>query len=227
MSEAETTQREYVVACDGTSIPMCEMPPAGMFSKFLKKSPAPRFAAESRRIIRVESEQVPKRILKHFKELQAEVVPLRYKHNFHATIPVVGPLAISMMSMVTPSGQNSFFAVRAVVRSEGKLEDYGFHGFCSFLEDDDMLVTISSAQLPRARDGIDRQIMNEQKPELIAREHRRRMREYNIVPTDPADVVEKIRRQNSLDLDEYIQRDLLRTATSGEITRIRQKSKSR
>ena len=227
MSEAEATEREYVVACDGVSIPMCDMRTPGFLAKFFSKNPAPKFAAESRRIIRVESEQVPRRILKHFKELQGKVAPLSYKHNFHATIPVVGPLAISMMSMVTASGQNSFFAVRSVIRSEGKLIDKGFHGFCSFLEDEDLLITMSNAQLPRAREGVDRLIISNDNPEAIVREHRIRMREYKIVPTEPADVVERIRLQNSLDLDDYLERGLLRYASVGELARIRQKSKDR
>ena len=204
---------------------MCHMPTAGLFSKLLRKPAAPTFAVESRRIIRVESEQIPRRIMKRFREFQNIVAPLGYKNNFYATVPVIGPLAISMMSMVTSSGQNSFIVVRTVERRDGELIDGGYHGFCSFLAEDDLLMTVSPAQLPKPRDGVDRLVMNDENPETIVREHRIRMRDYDIVATDPAEVVEHIRRQNELDLRDYMERDLLRVATTGEVARIREKAK--
>lgn len=218
-------EREFIVASNGVGIPMCDMPSAGLMSKWFSKPEPPKFAVESRRIIRVESEQIPKRILKHFRAQQEKVAPLRYKTNFYATVPTIGPLAISVMSMVTPSGQNAFFSVRTVVRDDGKLIDGGFHGFCSYLSDDDALVTMSNARLPKPREGVDRVIMNTDDPEAIVREHRLRMREYDIVPLEAAQVVDHVRRQNELDLAEYLERELLRPASTGEIARVRDRSR--
>ena len=101
--------RELLVACDGVSIPVFGMAPVGLFSKLLRKSVAPTFAVESRRIIRVQSEQVPKRLLKNFKTLQGTMKRLSFHHNFFGTIPAIGPIAVGMMSMITRSGQKLLF----------------------------------------------------------------------------------------------------------------------
>ncbi|NND98699.1 MAG: hypothetical protein HKN47_15370 [Pirellulaceae bacterium] len=227
MSEAheEYTEREFIVATDGKSIPMCDMAPPGLLARLLGKSPPSPFAVEAARIIRVESEQVPKRILNHFREVKTKVGSLRYKRNYYATVPTIGPLAMATMSMTTSSGLSSFFAVRTVLRRDGKLIDSGFHGFCSFLAGDDILITMTQARLPRPREGVDRVMLKTEDPEVIVREHRKRMREYEIVPTEAADVVDLTRRQNELDLEEYFEQGLLRLASTGEVSRIRDQAK--
>ncbi|MGB7348017.1 MAG: hypothetical protein WBD20_27580 [Pirellulaceae bacterium] len=226
MSETDNDdERELMLCDDGVSIPMHDMVPVGLLGKFLRKTAPSPIAIESRRIIRVESEQVPKRILKHFRDLQKDVGYLKYQSGFLATTPAIGPIAVAMMSMTTPSGQNSFFAVRAVVRKDGELIDTGYHGFCSFLAGDDFLVTMSTARLPKAREGVDRVMMPNDDPESLVREHRKRMRQYTIVPTEADDVVEQFRRQNLLDVSEYLERGLIRPATTGEISRIRASTK--
>jgi hypothetical protein len=216
-------ERELMVCDDGVSIPMHDMAPVGLMGKFLRKpkSVPSAFAIESRRIVRVEAEQVPKRIAKHFKKLQKEVAHLSYEPNFFAATPAVGPVAVSLMSMTSPSGQNSFFAVQSVVRSEGELIDAGYHGFCSFLAKERFLVTMTNAKLPKARDGVDRLMMDVDKPETLVREHRKRMRDHIIDPVEPEQIVDLLREQNRRDVTDYLGRGLIRPATTGEISRIR------
>ena len=221
----EELLRELIVATDGVSIPVFGMAPTGLLSKFLRKPVAPTFAVESRRIIRVESEQMPKRILKHFKTLQNPISKLSFKHNFFATIPVIGPLGIGMMSMVTPSGLSCFLAVRTVVRKDGELVDAGHYGFYSYLDAGQALVTLTPNQLSKPRPGIHLQIAKNTDPEAMLREHRKRMREYKVDPVDASDVVEFVRHHNWLDVNDGIERDVLRGATNGQISRIRGKSK--
>ncbi|QDT13541.1 hypothetical protein [Planctomycetes bacterium K23_9] len=220
-------ERELMLCDDGVSIPMHDMAPTGLLGKFLRKPktiPSP-FALESRRIVRVEAEQVPKRIAKHFKGLQKEVGRLTYEPNFYAMTPAIGPIAASMMSMSTPSGQNSFFAVQTIVRTDGKLVDTGYHGFCSFLADHKLLITMTNASLPKARDGVDRLMLDSEDPEAMIREHRKRMRDHIIDPVEPEKLVDLIRDQNCRDVAEYLNRGLIRPATTGEISRIRAKAK--
>jgi len=218
-------ERELMVCDDGVSVPMHDMAPVGLLGKFLRKSAPSPFAVESRRIIRVESEQVPKRILKHFKELQKDVSQLKFQPNFLASTPAIGPMAIGMMSMTTPTGKSSFFAVRCVIRSDGDLIDTGYHGFCSFLADDNALITMSTARLPKPREGVHRVMMDSDDPEQLIREHRKRMREYRVVPTEAEGLVDQIRRQTQLDVRDSLNRGLIRSATTGEISRIRASSK--
>lgn len=221
----EKLLRELIVASDGSSIPIFGMAPTGLLSKFLRKPTTPTFAVESRRIIRVESEQMPKRILKHFKKLQNPLTQLSFTHNFFATIPVIGPLGIGMMSMVTPSGLSCFLAVQTVIRKEGKLIDSGHYGFYSYMNADEALVTASPNQLPKPRPGIHQQILKDADPEQMLREHRKRMRDFKVKTVEASDVVELVRHHNKLDVNDCIERDLLRAATNGEISRIRGKSK--
>ena len=220
-------ERELMVCDDGVSIPMHDMAPAGLLGKLLRKPkgvPSP-FALESRRIMRVDAEQVPKRIAKNFKALQKEVGHLSYEPNFFAMTPAIGPIAVSMMSMATPSGQNSFFAVQTVVRSDGELIDSGYHGFCSFLPKEGLLVTMTTARLPKARAEVDRLMMDVEKPELLVREHRKRMRDHIIDPVEPEQIVDLLREHNRRDVTEYLSRGLIRPATTGEISRIRATAK--
>ena len=217
--------RELLVPCDGVSIPVFGMAPVGLFSKLMRKSVSPTFAVESRRIIRVESEQVPKRIFKHFKVLQKSMTRLSFHPNFFATIPAIGPLAIAMMSMITPSGKSCFLAVRTVIRKEGELVDSGHHGYYSYLDSGEAMVTLSPCQLPKPRAGIHQVILKEEDPEAMLREHRKRMREFKVEPVDAADVVEFVRHHNWLDVNDCVERELIRAANTGEISRIRGKSK--
>ncbi len=214
-------ERELMLCDDGVSIPMHDIAPKGLLGKFRRKAAPSPFAIESRRIIRVETEQVPKRILKDFKSLQKSLAELKFQPGFLATTPAIGPIAVALLSMSSPSGQNSFFAVRTVVRSDGELIDRGYHGFCSFLTNDELLVTMSKAQLPKPREAVDRLMMDTDNPETLIREHRKRMRDHTIEPTEVDDVVEKIRQHNLRDVADLLQRGLIRPATTGEISRIR------
>lgn len=221
----DSDERELMLCDDGVSIPMHDMAPSGLLSKWRRKTAPSPFAIESRRIVRVESEQVPKRIWKHFAGLQKELKHLKYLPNFLATTPAIGPIAIAMMSMSTPSGQNSFFAVRTVLRSDGQLIDGGYHGFVSFLSNDHLLLTMTTARLPKPRQGVDRLMLEDENPEKLIREHRKRMREHVIDPTEPDDVVERTRQHNLLDVREYLDRGLIRPAIPGEVSRIRASTK--
>jgi hypothetical protein len=227
LDDDNNDERQLMLCDDGVSIPMHDMAATGLLGKFLRKPknvPSP-FALESRRIVRVDAEQVPKRVAKHFKELHKEVAQLSYGPNFFAMTPAIGPIAVSMMSMTSPSGQNSFFAVQTVVRCEGELIDAGYHGFCSFLPQDELLVTMTNARLPKARDGVDRLMMDAVKPEALVREHRKRMRDYIIDPVQPEQIIDLLRNQNRKDVTDYLGRGLIRAATTGEISRIRASAK--
>ena len=149
--------------------------------------------------------------------------PLGYQHNFYASVPAVGPIAIGFLALSTSSGQNHFFAVRTATKRGAKIVETGFIGFCSLLGDDDALITQSPARLPKPRVGVDREILKIDDPELILREHRKRMRDYDIKPVEASDLVNRIRRQNELDCDEYLKQGLLRPATQGQISAIRAK----
>ena len=223
MSKKEDrTAREFIVAADGVSIPMFDMAPPGLFGGF-KKSPQPTFAVESKRLMRVESAQLQERILTPLREIRAALKPLGYQHNFYGSLPAVGAVAIGILAMSTKSGQNYFFAVRTATRRDNKVVQTGFIGFGSLLGDDDSLLTLSPVRLPKPREGVDREILRSEDPEHLLREHRKRMREYTIQPLEATELVNRIRRQNELDCNEYLEQGLLRKASPGQIAAIRAK----
>ena len=214
-----------MVCDDGVSIPMHDMAPTGLLGKFIRKTVPSPFAVESSRIDRVELEHIPKRIGKQFGVLKKSVEALGYLPNFFATTPTIGPMAIAIMSMSTSSGQNSFWAVQTVLRRDGELIDSGYHGFVSFLPQDAALITMTQARLPKPREGVDRRMIDTENPEMLVREHRKRMRDHVIDPIEAEELVDNIRRQNQLNVDDCVQKGSIRLATSGEISRIRASAK--
>lgn len=230
-TEAEN-ERELFVAGDLNFIPVMELRPLcdgvvqwltaiAMFKVFRTKSPA-FFATETRRLVRIEGEQVPKRIMKYFDSLRPKLERMDYFLNYYATVPAIGPIALALMTMSTRgNGKSHFFVLRAVVKAEGKLNDDGHMGFVSSLANDGSLLTISKTTLPNPRVGVNRKMVPTDDPQKLYSAHRKRIRDAPVVEVAAENLIEVARHQNLLECEDFIKRRVIRPATSGEIAKIR------
>ncbi len=225
-------ERELFVASDIQSIPVFELRPmcsnvvewlmAIVLFKVCRLKPPVEFATETRRMVRIEAEQVPKRVMKYFDELRPKLEEMGFHVNYYATVPAIGPIAIALMTMSSESGKCHFFAVRAAIKTANNqvMED-GHFGFGSQLPNDGSLLTISKAKLPKPRPGVERMMINTSDPAVLLREHRNRMKDQPVINTPASELVEHARRQNLLECEDLLARRVIRPATPGEIQRIR------
>ncbi|TWU04446.1 hypothetical protein [Stieleria varia] len=231
MSQGTAADRQLFVSGDIRSIPFGELRPmcsnvfewlvAGVLFK-LFRMPAPlQFATESRRLLSVNAEQVPKRLMNYFDGLRPQAEPLGYQINHYATIPAVGPIAIALMTMSEPAGQSCFYAVRVALKVNDSITDDGHFGFNSCLADDELLSTITYAKLPKPRPGMDRKIIKTTDVNALHKEHRNRMMGKRITPVHPSQWFAIAEKHNRLETDDLLQRRVTRLATPGEVARIR------
>ena len=223
--------RELFVASDIQSIPMFELRPmcsnfvewlmAIVIFKVFRAKPPIQFATETRRMMRIESEQVPKRVMKYFDQLRPKLEQLGYRLNYFATVPAIGPIAIALMTMSSESGKCHFFAVRAVIKANDQIMEDGHFGFGSQLPNDGSLTTISKTKLPKPRPGVERLMVATNDPEVLLREHRKRMKDFAVIETSATDLVEHARKQNLLECEDLLARRVIRPATQVEIQKIR------
>ena len=235
-TESSGDERELFVATDIRSIPAGELRPmcdslfAWLFAivvfKIFRVKPPVEFATENRRMVRIEGEQVPKRIMRYFKELEEKVEELGFHHNYYATVPAIGPIGVALMTMSSEDGRCHFFAVRAAIKVDTEIMEDGHFGFGSQLPNDGSLTTISKAKLPKPREGVLRVMINTDKPYDLLKEHRKRMRDAPVVVTHASELVEHARRQNLLECEDLLKRGVIRPATPPEIHRIRAMRKS-
>ena len=235
MSSGEDKERELFVASDLQSIPMFESLPmlglgqwlsAIVLYKLLRVKPPIEFATESRRMMRVDAEQVPKRVMNSFSELRATVEQMGYRLNYYATVPSIGPVVISMMTMSSESGKSHFFAIREVIKtSDNQVVDDGYFGFASKLPDDGSLETISKARLPGPRAGVKRLMISTDSPDQLHREHNKRVKANDVTRVPASEWVDYARKQNLLNVEDFLRRGVIRPATQGEIHRIRAQRK--
>ncbi len=232
----ENNERELFVASDIQSIPAFELRPmcnslfewlvALVLFKICRMKPPIEFATETRRMVRIEGEQVPKRVMNYFDELRPKLEELGYHMNYYATVPAIGPIAIALMTMSSQDGKCHFFAVRAVVKMNDQIMEDGHFGFGSQLPHDGSLTTISKTKLPKPREGVDRVMIDTDEPEVLLREHRKRMRDQPVINTPATELVAHARRQNLLECEDLLARRVIRPATPGEIHRIRAQRKA-
>ncbi len=232
-----SNERELFVASDIQTIPAFELKPmcgslfewlfAIVVFKIFRMKPPVEFATETRRMVRIEGEQVPKRIMHYFDELRPKVESLGYDMNYYATVPAIGPIAIALMTMSSEEdGRCHFFAVRAVIKTNNQIMEDGHFGFGSELPNDGSLTTISKAKLPKPRQGLERLMINTADPKVLLEEHRKRMREHQVVAVHASELTEHAKRQNLLECEDLLARKVIRPATAAEIHRIRAMRKS-
>lgn len=229
-------ERELFVATDIRNIPAFELRPicgslfewlfAIVMFKIFRIKPPIEFASENRRMVRIEGEQVPKRIMHYFKELETKVETLGFHHNYYATVPAIGPIAIALMTMSGEDDRCHFFAVRAVTKMNGEIMEDGHFGFGSQLPKDGSLMTISKCKLPKPREGVERLMISTDDPRVLLKEHHKRMRDAPVVVVHASELVEHARRQNLLECEDLLARGIIRPATPPEIHRIRAMRKS-
>ncbi len=228
-------ERELFVTTDLRGIPAMELRPmckgfsdwlmTVLTFKLLRMKSEPAFAYESRRLVKVEAEQVSKRIMKRFNELASEATLLGFVPNYYASLPAVGPIAAAVMTMSRKDGRVHFFAVQVAARTDGQINDDGHFGFLSYRPDQSSLVTICSARLPRPRRKVDRLVVRNDDPAEVLRLHRKRIRNLEILPIEPEELFEQAAKEKRIEADDLLGRRIIRPATQGEITRIRQQSR--
>lgn len=228
--------RELFVASDIQYIPASELRPmcgslfewlfAIVVFKVFRVKPPVEFATETRRMVRIESEQVPKRIMHYFDELRPKVEKYEFHMNYYATVPAIGPIAIALMTMSSEDGRCHFFAVRAVIKMNNQIMEDGHFGFGSKLPHDGSLTTISKAKLPKPRAGLDRVMINTDNPKVLLDEHHKRMRNQPITVVHASELIEHARRENLLECEDLLERHVIRPATPAEIHRIKAMRKS-
>ena len=199
---------------------------AAIFSfKVLRADSKVTFACESRRLVRVEPEQVSKRVMKRFNELRPDVEALGLKPNYYASIPAIGKIAVAVMTMSRVDGQVHFFAVQVALQTDDGINDDGHFGFSSHTTDGGLIVTTSPARLPRPRRGVDRLVTATCEPAEVYEKHRRRVRGKPIRAITPDDLFAAAGQETRREADDLQRRRIIRPATPAEIGRIRTQSR--
>ena len=229
--ESSDSDRQLFVTTDLRSIPAMELRPmCGSFGKWLgtvisfkllRATSEPTFAFESRRLVRVEAEQVPKRIMKRFHEFKSQLDLLGFLPNYFASLPAIGQIAAAVMTMSRPDGYIDFYANQVVVRSEGEITDDGHFGFRSRLTDETLISTVSRARLPGAPKGFQRVMVASEDPAEVLRVHRKRIRDAGLIAVPPQELIEHARKETRIEAEDLLRRRIIRPATQREISRIR------
>ena len=224
-------ERELFIATDIGAIPIFELKPMCknfvewgiavlMFKVFGAKAPI-TFASENRRLVKVDGKQIPKRVMNYFDTLRPKLEQLGFRTNYYATVPAMGPIAIALFTMSSSSGKCSFFAVRAVMKVEGEINEDGHFGFGSRLPNNGSLTTITKAQLPKPREGLDRVMLKTNDPEKVLVEHRKRMRDKSVIAVPAGELFEYSRQENLLECEDLLARGVIRPARPAEIQKLR------
>lgn len=227
--------RELFVTTDLRSIPMMELRPmcggisqwlsAILNFKILRASSDVTYAYESRRLVRVEPQQVSRRIMNHFDELRPAIEQLGFVPNYFASMPAIGRIAAAVMAMSRLDGKVHCFAVQVAAMSDGQINDDGHVAFTTHLTDGGSIITMSPANLPAARDGVDRQILATDDPNDLLRSHRQRIRNAPVKLVQPNHLFEYAERETRLVADDLLRRRIIRPATPAEVGRIRAASR--
>lgn len=223
--------RQLFIAGDIKNIPYLELRPmcsnvlewllAGVLFKICRIPSPAQFATESRRLVRVSEENVPRRLMNHFHELRPQAERLGFEINHFATVPAIGPIAIALMTMSEKSGQSCFYAVQVALKMNDQINDEGHFGFNTSLSGDAMLTTLSPVKLPKPRKGLQRKILKSRDVAEVYRVHQERMRDQIIQAVPPDQLFALAEKHNRLEADDLQQRRITRLATPGEITRLR------
>ncbi len=234
-SVAGSDDRELFVTTDLRSIPAMELRPmcgshyewllAVLAFKVFRAKSEVAFACESRRLVRVDAEHVPKRIMSRFEKVRPKIESLGFLPNYYASMPAIGPIAAAVMTMSREDGQIHYFAIQVVAKSEGQVNDAGHFSFSSSLPSGESIVTVSPANLPRPRRGIDRLMVSSDDPATVLKKHRERIRGVAIVEVPPAALFESAEQETRLEADDLLRRRIIRPATPAEIARIRAASR--
>jgi hypothetical protein len=123
--------------------------------------------------------------------------------------------------MSSEDGRCHFYCVRAAIKANQGIMEDGHFGFGSQLPHDGSLTTISRAKLPKPREGVDRLMIRTHDPEVLLREHQRRMRDRPVIAMHASELIDHARRQNLLECEDLLARRVIRPATPAEIHRIR------
>lgn len=228
---AEGDERELFVTTDIRSIPAMELLPmcsgisewltAILVFKILRTKSDAVFACESRRLVKVDVEQVSKRIMKHFDVLRPRVEDLGFTLNYYASMPALGPITAAVMTMSQRNGKIHFFATQVALKANDQINDDGHFGFGTHLQDGGSILTVSPAKLPKPRRGIDRLVMSSDQPLEVLKKHRERIRDAAIENVPPNHLLEYAERETRLEADDLQRRRIIRPATPAEIGRIR------
>jgi hypothetical protein len=230
-----TDDRELFVTTDIRSIPVRELLPmcggvvqwltAVLAFKIFRAKSDVTFACESRRLVRVEPEQISRRIMRHFDELRPRIADLGFHLNYYASMPAIGRIAAAVMTMSRADGKIHFFAVRVALQTDNQVNDDGHFGFGSPVSGGGSLVTVSPAKLPTARHGINRLIVGSHDPITVLETHRGRIRDVAIRSVSPRDLFEHAEQETRLEADDLLARRIIRPATAAEVGRIRVESR--
>lgn len=226
-----TDDRELFATTDFRSIPTAELRSiVGSFSqwlsvvmahKILRSNPQIQYAIEARRLVKGDAENVPKRIMKQFAAVRTQLELLNFGPSFFATIPAIGPVSKAVMAMSRPDGQIHCFASHVVSKIDGQVEDEGCLEFTTWLSDEKLIVTMSAANLPRPRQGVDRLIVGSEDPEVILKKHRDRIRKLEYLPVPATELFAYAECEQERQTEDLLRRGVIRLATPGEVTRIR------
>ena len=228
---ASADVRELLVTNDFRSIPAAELRTLSdslgqwlgvLFRyKILRSKLLPAYAIELRRMIKGEAKHIPKRILRHFDALKAKLEPLNFAPGFYANVPALGPYSAAVMAMSRQDGEIHMIASQIVTQDHELIKDEGYFGFTTWLSDENLVVTVSLANLPRPREGVDRIIVDSDDPTVLLKKHRQRLRKLEIQPVAASNLFQRVEDENRRQTDDLLRRRVIRPATPAEVTRIR------
>jgi hypothetical protein len=226
-----TDVRELFVTTDFRSMPSAELQPlCGSLTQWLSallrykvmqsKSP-PSYAIELRRMIKGDAAHVPKRIIKHFHTIQQQLERLDFAPNFYANIPAIGQYSSAIMTMSREDGEIHFCAWQVARKTDQGIEDEGYFGFTTWLNDESSVVTLSPAKLPQPSEGVDCIMERSDEPAVVLKKHRNRLLKIKPLSVSSTDLFERIESENLRQTDDLLCRGVIRPASPGEVTRIR------
>lgn len=231
MPQSSEPDRQFFIHGDIKIIPYSELGPfcksgihrliTGLKQKIGKVRFSPKWAAESRRLVAVKSDNVSKRLMKYFSQLQKDANELGFTLDHFARTPTIGPITSARMVMGERSGQSYFFAAYSSAQEGGSIKDDGHFGFASLLPDNIVMTTLSPSNLPNPCQWNDRRVSKSDSVKAIHGEHQKRVRgkKPTAIPQDKLFAfVEKL---NAREVDDLLKRGVIRTATPAEVARIR------
>lgn len=222
--------RELFVTTDIRSIPMMELRSMCSFPDWLMAIVAGKifranaeaiFACESRRLVKVDADQISRRVMKRFGELRPQIEDLGFVPNYYASLPAIGPIAAAMMTMSRPDGRIHFFAVQVALKTNDQVSDDGHFGYGTHLPGGGSILTLSPAKLPKPRRGIDRAILSSDDPLTVLKKHRERIRDVEIQAVAPREMFAFAERETRLEAEDLLRRKIIRPANAAEVGRIR------
>jgi hypothetical protein len=223
--------RELFVLSDLRSIPAAELRPmcGGMSQwisallryKLLRSKWAPAHAVELRRMARVDTDHVPKRIGKPFDAIQQRLRKLGFAVSYYATIPALGPYSSAIMGMSQEDGEIHFCAYQVARKTAGGVADEGHFGFFTWLRDQRCLATLSAVNVPRLSPQIDLLIDRSDDPATVLKSHRNRLLKVNPQAVSAAELFEKVESDYRCQIDDLQRRRVIRGASPAEVARIR------